>query len=336
MNISDYCENVKGVAKLRVPISTFVHDDIVTDNPTMLEQLAYLEKTSMTSAPIMIYGEKGSGKDLYAKYAHNHSPRKNNQFSDIRCTTIPDGFYERTFFGGELWSSMGREGLLRRTNYGTLFLSDVDTVPTDVQYKLYEALSGNSADTGLDIRVIASINTRKESLPFDGLIEELFYYLNVIRITLPPLRERPEDMLLLIFYFLNEINADYRMQKEMSWEILNALLEKDWGGEIKQLKNIVSKLVWMTDGNLISNPAFLEDATALQTRESSFRSVTDAVTFVEESSKTLKEMVHDYEVMVINQYIQKYGSLRKAAKALGASPASLSRKLNLDSSEDEE
>lgn len=333
MNINDYCVNDNGVARLKNPIQGYIHGDIVTANPEVLKQLQLLERTACTTAPIMIEGELGIGKEMYAQYVHAHSNRANRQYTSFNCATVPKDRCETELFGtGQSFFGGRKDGLLNLTDGGTFFFKDINQLSKDIQNKLLEAVDGgivskNSA--AYDVRIVASYTEEmQDKRLFFGMTEELYYYLNIIKIRLLPLRERREDIILLAFYFLEQMVRGYSMHHAFSWEVLSAMVEMDWPNNIRQLKNAVERMVWLSDQEIIGDVNLLYECAKIPRQMQAEPSATEQVAWLAGADRSLKEIVSEYEIFVIKEYVERYGSLRKAAQVLKVSPASLSRKLN--------
>ena len=335
MIITEYCDNENGIAVLRQPLERYLHDDIVSDNTDVLRQLSLIDRTAQSDAPIMIEGEKGTGKEHFAQYAYTRSRRFGKQYMYFNALSV-----SRDHYGSELFGSpAGQEGVLSRTNGGTLFINDVNLLPQDIQRQLLTAISIPKVRDGkpeFDIRLIGSYTcSDDDSRDLSGLTEELYYYISILKIQVPPLRRRREDILLLSMFFLDQVNQSYGLDYHFSWEVLASMIEMDWPDNIRQLKYTVERMVWLTEGATIDNMALLADCVKPMGNTNPLQETHFPQSIPENENRSLKEMVADYERMIIRQYIKKYGSLRKAAKALQVAPASLSRKLNASDDEKE-
>ena len=332
MILSDYCTNENGAAILKQPIDLYLHDDIVSNNADVIRQLNLIERTAKSDAPVIIEGEKGTGKEHFAQYAYSRSLRYRKQYNYFNCASFARERFETELFGSDTPSY--HEGLLARTNGGTLFINDINLLPHDIQNKLLGAVAQYGNTTGeppFDIRLIGSC-TRNENNPvqFDGLTEELYYYISIIRIQIPPLRRRREDILLLAMFFLDQINNSYGINRMFSWDVLSSMIDMDWPGNIRQLKYTVERMAWLTEGDLISNMSLLAECAHPMGYAQQIGDPQMLPEIRDNDKRSLKALVSEYERMIIRQYIKKYGSLRKAAKVLQVAPASLSRKLNAE------
>ena len=239
-------------------------DAIITQNNTMLCIFETIRKISGYNASVLITGESGTGKELIARAIHQNSNRSNNHFVAINCGAIPENLLETELFGhikGAFTDACNnKKGLFEEANEGTLLLDEIAELPLSLQVKLLRVLQegemrkiGDTRQIKLDVRIIAA--TAKdlvEQVKKGAFREDLFYRLNVIQIDLPPLRERREDIPLLIMSFIKRYNKKHnRMVKGISPSALQALVENDWPGNIRELENVVERAVVLTEKNKI-------------------------------------------------------------------------------------
>ncbi len=241
------------------------HQNIVSQSPEMSQVLSLVEKVAGASSSILITGESGTGKELIARAIHNKSGRCAKPFVAINCASIPSELIESELFGHEKGSFTGADkrtvGKFEFANEGTLFLDEVASLKLELQAQLLRVLQekeimrvGSNRTIAVDVRVIAATNTRLETLVQKGKFrEDLYFRLNVIPVTLPPLRHRKGDVLLLANYFLEKFN------RQMSKHLLGiapdamAVLERyPWPGNIRELENFIERMVVLgTDGRYI-------------------------------------------------------------------------------------
>ena len=187
--------------------------DIIGKNVKILNAKEKASKASLTSSPVLIYGETGTGKELFVQAIHYNSYRKNKPFIAQNCAAIPPNLLEGILFGtikGSFTGAENREGLFELANGGTLYLDELNSMPLELQPKLLRVLQegtirrvGDTNQRNVDVRVIASVNELPEKILEEGSIrKDLYYRLNVVRINIPPLRERKEDIPLLVKYFI--------------------------------------------------------------------------------------------------------------------------------------
>jgi len=237
---------------------------IIGSHPKMKEVFRIVNKIAATSSTVLIYGESGTGKELVAKAIHDGSPRHDKPFFAINCAAIPDTLIESELFGHEKGSFTGantREiGLFEAANTGTIFLDEIGEMNTAMQAKLLRAIQereirrvGGKASVPVDVRIISATNKDLEQEIRKGLFrEDLFYRLNVIRINLPPLRERGSDIIALADYFVRKYAAASGVQvKGISRPAMKLLMDYSWPGNVRQLESMIERGVLMTESDHI-------------------------------------------------------------------------------------
>lgn len=345
--IKKLCDIENNCVSLKIPIDKYNFNGIVTCNDLMIKQIEHLNRISEINVNILIYGETGTGKEVYAEYAHKVSPRKDNKFVKLNCATIPDQLFESEMFGysdGAFTgaSRFGKKGLFELANSGTIFLDEIGEMPLETQSKLLRVIQdktfirlGSQNEISVDVKVISATNKDLRSLIYKKKFrEDLFYRLNVFPINLIPLRDRKEDIVLLSLYFLKECNEKYGYNKKLSYDTIVSFLNYQWPGNVRELKNSIERLVLLTKNDIITYAKpFIGEENRQIDIDNLTHIISDPKLINDEfdsshKAKSLKEMVADYEIKIIMHYIKKYGSLRKAAKFLESSPGTLSRKLS--------
>jgi two-component system response regulator AtoC len=232
--------------------SSSVLKNIITVNPLMKEIIDYIVKISNFDFTVLIYGESGVGKELVAKGIHQLSNRKDRVFLPINCATISKDVMESEFFGVKKGVFTGadtdRAGILEMADGGTVFLDEISEIPLDLQAKFLRFLQekevrklGDTFSKKVDVRVIAATNKDLRQLVKEGKFrEDLYYRLEGIKIEIPPLRERKEDIPILAYHFLEEFNKKYSTDiKGFTQEALQLLINYNWEGNVRQLQNVV-------------------------------------------------------------------------------------------------
>lgn len=315
MRIQDYCDVAGGALQLRTPLRQFTRGEIVTDNREMLRQLELLERAGQGNVPLTILGEKGTGKDVIAQYAHRVSRRSGAPFIKTNCAYLPQERMQMELFGS---ASPSDRGLLSQASGGSFYIENVDMMPAYVQYKLMEHIRATQGKPG-DVRYIICLRNSREQ----GLSEQILDYFNTMVFEIPPLRMRPEDILLLTLQQLQKVREEYHIERAISPEVMSTMLSCSWPANVRQLTLTVERMAFLSDNRVMDSVALfnrcLTGNRQLQSTESAEPRPPVA--------KSLKQIVQDYEFMIINQYIERCGSLRKAAAALQSSPATLSRKI---------
>ncbi|HYS19360.1 MAG TPA: sigma-54 dependent transcriptional regulator [Candidatus Binatia bacterium] len=219
-----------------------------------------IESVADTDAMVLLRGESGVGKDLVARAIHAASARRHGPFIKVNCAAIPQGLLESELFGHEKGAFTGahrrKPGQFEYANMGTIYLDEIGELPLGLQAKLLHVLQdfkfarvGGHGLIDVDARVIAATNRHLEEAMARGEFrEDLYYRLNVVEIRVPPLRERREEIPALAAWFLAKFNAQYGRKKHLSPETMVRLTEHSWSGNVRELENIIRRMVVLTDG----------------------------------------------------------------------------------------
>jgi len=242
-------------------------DEIVGKSAALRRVLKEVETVASTESTVLIYGETGTGKELIARALHNLSPRRSAAFVRLNCAAIPTGLLESELFGHEKGAFTGaiaqRIGRFELANHGTIFLDEIGEVPLELQPKLLRVLQereferlGSARTLRTDARLIAATNRDLAAMVEEGKFRsDLYYRLNVFPIRVPPLRDRPEDIPLLVRHFTQLFAR--RMNKTVESipsETINALSKYDWPGNIRELQNVIERAVILTPGTTLQVP----------------------------------------------------------------------------------
>ncbi|RST77666.1 PAS domain S-box protein [Siminovitchia acidinfaciens] len=306
--------------------------DIVAISPKMRKVLNMANKIAKVDSTILITGESGVGKGVIAKFIHDNSPRKNNPVIHINCGAIPENLMESELFGYESGAftgadKKGRKGLIEQANGGTLFLDEIGEMPLNLQVKLLKVLQerkfepvGSSASVKVDIRIIAATNKNLKELINKGTFrEDLYYRLNVVPIHIPPLRERPEDVLHLIDFFAEKMKEKYHTSTTFSLEAENALVQYHWPGNVRELENLIERLVVTSENDEITFDDLPEEVR--------YREANDAIVVVKDIAP-LKQVRDEMEKQLIRKAYEVHKSSYKVAELLGIDQSTASRKIN--------
>jgi two-component system response regulator AtoC len=229
-------------------------------HPRMRAIRSIVESIADTDTTVLIRGESGVGKDLIARAVHAASARREGPFVKVNCAAIPQELLESELFGHEKGAFTGahrrKPGQFEYANQGTIYLDEIGELPLALQAKLLHVLQdfrfsrvGGHAPIDVDARVIAATNRRLEEAMARGEFrEDLYYRLNVVEIQVPPLRERREEIPALVTWFLAKFNSQYGRHKTLAPETLTRLSEHPWSGNIRELENIIRRMVVLADG----------------------------------------------------------------------------------------
>jgi two-component system, NtrC family, response regulator PilR len=240
-------------------------EGFIGKSPRMLEVFETIRKTADSGSTVMITGESGTGKELVARAVHQESSRRTAPFVSVNCGAIPETLMESELFGHVKGAFTGAvastEGLFSAADGGTLFLDEITEIPQSVQVKLLRATQerevrrvGDTRDTKVDVRLIAASNRDLTKAVADGVLrEDLYYRLNVIPIHMPPLRDRIEDIPLLVAHFLDRLNKSAgKNVHSLAPEALAILERYHWPGNIRELENIIERALVLGSGDLLS------------------------------------------------------------------------------------
>ena len=242
--------------------SEYNFEDIVGKSAALRKVLDQVAIVAPTGSTVLLHGETGTGKELFARAIHNLSPRRERTFVRLNCAAIPSGLVESELFGHEKGAFTGalmqKKGRFELADHGTLFLDEIGDISLDLQPKLLRALQereferlGSTKTIRVDVRLIAATHRDLQSMIRNNQFrEDLFYRLNVFPIEIPPLRERREDIPLLVHYFV--LHHGRQMQKRIKSvpkQAMEALVNADWPGNIRQLENFIERCVIFTQGD---------------------------------------------------------------------------------------
>ncbi|MFD3450031.1 sigma-54 interaction domain-containing protein [Microbacteriaceae bacterium 4G12] len=238
--------------------------DIITNDPQFLQTKRLAQKVARTDATVLIYGETGTGKELFVQAIHEASLRKDKPFIAQNCAALPESLLESLLFGttkGSYTGAVDRAGLFELADGGTLFLDEINSMPLNLQAKLLRVLEddmirriGDSRTRKVDVRVIAAINEAPEiCLQKQHLRTDLYYRLHVFSLSIPLLRERKDDILLLAYYFLHQYNQKLSKQvTEIDADVQQLFLHYHWPGNVRELKHTMEHAMIVTDCSIIT------------------------------------------------------------------------------------
>ncbi len=312
-------------------------DEIVTQSEKMYDVLDLVRKVAGTNVTVLIQGETGTGKQLVTRAVHGESPRRDRTLFSINCATLPEQLLESELFGHKAGSFTGahadKVGLLKEASGSTVFLDEIDKMNPSVQSKLLHVLEekrirplGSNHYIDVDVRFVCASNRDLLNEVHEGnFLEDLYYRLNVIKIDIPPLRERLEDILLLSQYFLRIFSAE--MGKEpirLDEHASQMLLRHNWPGNVRELRSEMRRLVVLCDNNLVG-PLDLSSVTQGEDRFGGDATLTPR----EPGAGSLRDQVAKHEKELLVGYLDRCdGNITRMAKLLGISRWGLHKKLD--------
>ncbi|MCL6558798.1 MAG: sigma 54-interacting transcriptional regulator [Firmicutes bacterium] len=308
------------------------HDIVIVESKGMLKVLNLAVRVAQTDSTVLITGESGVGKEVVARIVHNTSERvKHGNLIQINCGAIPESLLEAELFGYEPGAftgarKQGKMGLFELANKGSIMLDEIAELPLNLQVKLLRVLQeqevyrlGGTRPIKLDVRVIAATNKDLWECVQQGTFrEDLFYRINVVPITVPPLRQRREDVVPLALHFLKEFKGKYGVEKRLEPKALSVLEDYPWLGNVRELENVIERLGVLCEGGLIS---------ARQVVEQLYRNEKKPLPPVAVNSLLpLKDAQEILEKELLNMALNRCKTTRKAAEVLGIAHSSVVRK----------
>lgn len=306
-----------------------VTENMIAQDKNTLQAVLLAGKVAPLDATVMLLGETGVGKEVFAKHIYQNSSRKDQNFIKVNCGAIPENLIESELFGYEKGAFTGanrngKMGLFELADKGTIFLDEIGELPLSMQVKLLRAIQegeieriGGTKPISIDVRIIAATNRNLEQMMKEGTFrEDLYYRLMVFPIQIPPLRERKDDIAPLAEFFLSQFNKKYNFHKKFSESSLCILNEYAWPGNIRELKNIVERAIIISSGDVIDPDVLpIGETRQLKAAKTMRKPVTD-----------LQRELQEIEAGYMEEAYEKYGNVRDAAKSLGMNASTFVRK----------
>lgn len=304
-------------------------NNLIGKSPEILQVSTMIHQITGLDVTVLITGETGVGKEVVSNEIYAHSSRKNGPFIKVNCAAIPANLLEAELFGYEKGaytgaSTTGKIGMFGLADKGTLLLDEIGDMPIELQSKLLRVIQhkeitrvGGRTPVKLDVRIIAATNCDLKDLVKQGKFrEDLFYRLNVFPIFIPPLRLRLEDVEVLAEHFLDIYNADYGKQIRIERSGIEVLKRYGWPGNIRELQNVVERLV------IVSNP----NAIISSEQAGNLLNIDPYISELANREIGLREIVENVEKRTIEKTLTQYGSTRRAAKILGIDHSTIVKK----------
>lgn len=319
--------------------SPYNFSNIISKSKPMLEIFETVKRLAQFKTTILISGESGTGKELLARAIHFNSTRAHAKFVAINCGAIPENLIESELFGHKIGSFTDavrdRTGLFEEANGGTVFLDEIGDLPLHLQVKLLRVLQeqsirriGEEQDRKIDVRILAASHRNLEQGVREGTFrEDLFYRLNVVHIHLPSLRERPEDLPVLVDHFLKKHNQKLKTKiNKVADDVMNLFQQYPWKGNIRELENTIERGIILADTDTITMECLPEKMRELS--ESSFSLQAHSSLGIDEDNLSIKQKVRDLETKLILRALEATkGNRTHAAKLLEISHRTLLYKL---------
>lgn len=303
---------------------TYEHEGLIFKSLAMQKIVDTIKKVSVVDSTVLVLGETGVGKSRLVRHLHEVSHRKNESFYEINCAALPTNLIESELFGysGGSFTGANREGkkgLLESAHKGTLFLDEIGEMPLEIQAKLLQVLQektfrpiGGRELKKVDVRIVAATNRDLSMMVKQGTFrKDLYYRLNVIPIAIPPLRERTEDILPLIYHYLQHFNKKYGRDVKLAPSTLQMFVGYPWEGNNREIENVIERIVITVD-----------DVVTVEDLPLSMQEVA-----VEQSGQSLYKMLEEVERNIILKAYKTYGSSYKVAEFLQISQSAATRKI---------
>ncbi|HFK1716841.1 sigma-54 interaction domain-containing protein [Bacillus cereus] len=303
---------------------TYEHEGLIFKSLAMQKIVDTIKKVSVVDSTVLVLGETGVGKSRLVRHLHEVSHRKHESFYEINCAALPTNLIESELFGysGGSFTGANREGkkgLLESAHKGTLFLDEIGEMPIEIQAKLLQVLQektfrpiGGRELKKVDVRIVAATNRDLSMMVKQGTFrKDLYYRLNVIPIAIPPLRERTEDILPLIYHYLQHFNKKYGRDVKLAPSTLQMFVGYPWEGNNREIENVIERIVITVD-----------DVVTVEDLPLSMQEVA-----VEQSGQSLYKMLEEVERNIILKAYKTYGSSYKVAEFLQISQSAATRKI---------
>jgi PAS domain S-box-containing protein len=307
------------VRKLKI-----VSNDINFRSKAMKAVVDLALRLGNVDSTVLLQGESGVGKEVIATLIHRHSLRKDKPFIKINCAAIPENLLESELFGYSRGAFTGANrdgkiGMFEAANGGSVLLDEVGDLPLPLQVKLLRVIQerkiqriGESKERNIDVRIIAATHRDLVSMISQGIFrEDLYYRLNVVPLRIPPLRERKDDIIMLIQHFIEKFCSRHNLEKEMHPSVMPFLIDYAWPGNVRELENIVERMIVTSVGSVITTDDLPENICAVPIRD---------------DGENLRDRRDNMETVVLRKAFLRYRSTSKVAEALGIHRSNVVRK----------
>lgn len=321
--------------------SMITFEDIIYDSQEMSQIIALAKRVARSDTTVMIRGESGTGKELFARAIHMASPRCQKPFVPLNCAALPESLLESELFGytdGAFTGAKkgGKQGLFEFANDGTLFLDEIGELPPHLQAKLLRVLQdgkvrriGGRDEVHVNVRIITATNRNlEEMIQRRDFREDLYYRLNVFPISLPPLRERPEDIPLLAQKLVQKYSRRLgKIITGINSAAMEKLIRNQWAGNVRELENVIERAINLVENGTILPEHIILDHDTRYILPGKSITAADITTDTAEKVQPLKEVIAGAEIEAIKTALEQCGTVRQAAKALGVSHTTVLNKM---------
>lgn len=307
-------------------------NDIITNDHKVIDIKNKIRRIAVNNSSVLLIGETGTGKELFAQSIHSHSYRRDAPFISQNCAAIPNTLLESLLFGtvkGSYTGAENRKGLFEIANKGTLFLDEINSMDIAMQSKILKVLEekqirriGQTDTIPIDVRIISAMNEEPlKAIEANKLREDLYFRIGVVQINIPPLRERAEDLIVLTEHFIKKYNHEMKRNINDISDLVKSLFNNySWPGNVRELKNVIESSFNMAQSNIITMQDIPETMLHNRTKECDVYSMI--------GNLPISEIVDNYEKRIIIMAINESKNLVEAAKKLKISRQSLQYKLN--------
>lgn len=305
--------------------------NLIAEDDSSKELVEKALRLAKVDATVLLMGPSGTGKEVFANFIYKNSQREKKPFIKVNCAAIPENLMESELFGYEGGAFTGADkhgkmGIFEMANQGTIFLDEIGEIPLHLQSKLLRVLQereimrvGSTKVVPLNIRLIAATNKDLKQAVSDGSFRgDLYYRLSVMPIELLPLAGREKDIRAMAISFLNKFNKEYRIAKTITDESIEALQKYDWPGNIRELENVIERMIISFDGDTITK----FQVNSLLYSSNDFQ---NSVSIQE--GMTYENMLDDYEKQMLGALLEKYGTASEISRAFHINKSTLSRRL---------
>ncbi len=318
----------------------FSFKDIIASDSQMRSAIRMARMSAVSPSPIMISGETGTGKELFAQSIHNHSPRKKSLFIPVNCAAIPENLLEGILFGtsrGSFTGAIDKPGLFEQANGGTIFLDELDTMPLTLQVKLLRVIQekkvrklGSLKEIDLDVKILSSVGQPPLKMVQKGSLRmDLFYRMGVVSILLPPLRDRKDDLEPLVRHFISKYNRALGEKVEtLSDDVADLFAGYRWPGNVRELEHIIEAAMNMVDGTRVIHLSHLPPHIfSFAGKDTLTHSLVDREDSAVSGPNLMETQKSHERQMLVNALTRSRGNAARAARSLGISPQSIHYKM---------